>query len=167
MRTRRRTVGRAALLPHAGGHDSRFWRRSSPGGALPRPHQKRESHNRTRSFHAVTEVGVEPTESPGSRPGRFSVCVLSRVRRVGCAASSGSGGRTRRSRLMRPGWTLAHPQHVSEVTKERLELSRLAARHAECRVSPSFTTWSLLPPRVTRAGIEPAPPVRETGILSR
>ena len=32
------------------------------------------------SLHPVSEVGVEPTKSPGSRPGRFSICVLGRAR---------------------------------------------------------------------------------------
>jgi hypothetical protein len=52
---------------------------------------------------SVTEVGVEPTKSRGSRPRRFASL---RTRPI----SSGSGGRTRRAELMRLGWALAHPR---------------------------------------------------------
>ena len=44
---------------------------------------------------SVTEVGVEPTKSRGSRPRRFA-CLRTR------SSSGGSGGRTRQARLMRP-----------------------------------------------------------------
>ena len=46
---------------------------------------------------SVTEVGVEPTKSRGSRPRRFASL------RTRSFSSSGSGGRTRQSWLMRPG----------------------------------------------------------------
>ena len=53
---------------------------------------------------SVTEVGVEPTKSRGSRPRRFASL---RTRPI----SSGSGGRTRRAELMKLYWALAHPRH--------------------------------------------------------
>jgi hypothetical protein len=52
---------------------------------------------------SVTEVGVEPTKSRGSRPRRFARL---RTRPI----SSGSGSRTRRAERMKLGWALAHPR---------------------------------------------------------
>lgn len=39
-------------------------------------HLQTQSHY---SLHPMSKVGVEPTKSPGSRPGRFSICVLGRA----------------------------------------------------------------------------------------
>ena len=50
----------------------------------------------------VTEVGVEPT---GTRPSTSSLCQFAYS-----VASGGSGCCTRRARLMRPHWALAHPR---------------------------------------------------------
>ncbi len=51
----------------------------------------------TTGSSSVTEAGIEPAKSRDSRPRRFA-CLRTRPR-----SSSGSGGRTRRSRLMGPG----------------------------------------------------------------
>ena len=64
---------------------------------------------------SVTEVGVEPTKSSGSRPDRFS-CLHTR--------SSGNGRsrcRTWLSRLMRPRWALAHRRWLFAVAGPGIE----------------------------------------------
>lgn len=114
-------------------------------------------HNAARSCFLFNErvqvagVGVEPTESPGSRPGRFA--------RLRTRRSSGrSGSCTRQAEVMSLGWALAPLRQDSlSVTRGRFELPMpRPARRSERRVSANSTIRS--ENSMTRAGVEPALP---------
>lgn len=105
----------------------------------------------------VTEVGVEPT---GTRPSTSPLCQFAYP-----VASGGSGCCTRRARLMRPHWALAHPRSscrsryraghaglmgagwapaapaMMSSQGESRTPTPMRARRSERRVSTSSTTW--------------------------
>ena len=105
--------------------------------------------------HRVTRVGVEPTKSPGSRPGRFAS-----LRTQSSMQSSGFGGRTRQSRLMRPVEHWLTRVSVS-VAKGRFELPRhkwhdiLSVAPTNATVGARLFHHLAMLFRVGRTGIEP------------
>ncbi len=93
------------------------------------------------TFRASSQTGVEPANT---RYAMRSLCLSLRTR---SDPNGGSGCRTRRSRLMRLQWALAHPRRNSnrQMTKGRVELpSPQGARRSERRVSTGCTTWPRL-----------------------
>jgi hypothetical protein len=105
---------------------------------------------------AVTEVGVEPTKSPGSRPDRFTYLRTPSLR-VRVSHPAGEAYETSLStgppaiKLQAPVSSRAHRPHegqlgtcqacISDEGESRTPTPQWA-RHSECRVSTSFTTSS-------------------------